>query len=139
MAELPAQLPKPKTSCRLGADTKQLHGKATRPWINTGLEPAGEPTQLQLKQQANQLIELRQGEAPSAGPPGAMGRCPQFQQWNSVGKGMGHGMAWDERDQLHLQTLSGEMTGGNQGHFLSAPRSEMRQNKPQIITACSAH
>ena len=63
-----------------------------------------------------------------------MGRCPQFKQRNAVRKGMGHRMPWDERYQLHLQTLSSEMAGGYQGNFLSAPRSEMRQHQPQIIT-----
>ena len=107
--------------------------------MDAGLEPAGEPAQLQLKEQADQLVELRQGETTSAGPPGAMGRCPQFQQWNPVGEGMGHGMAWDQRDQLHLQALRRKMASGNQGHFLSAPRSEMGQHQPEIITACSRH
>ena len=52
---------------------------------------------------------------------------------------MGHRMPRDQRHQLHLQALRRKMTGGNQGHFLSAPRSEMGQHQPQIITACSRH
>ena len=79
--------------------------------------------QLQLKQQADQLVELGQGKTTRAGPPGAMGRRPQLQQWDPVGKVLGHGMARDKGDQLHLQPLSSEITGGNQGHFLSASRS----------------
>ena len=138
-AELPAQLAQTQASRRLGADTKQLDGKAPSPWINTGLKPAGEPAQLQPKEQADQLVELSQGETTTTGPPGPMGRCPQFQQRDPIGKGMGQGMPRDERHQLPLQALSREVTGGNQGHLLSAPRSEMWQDQPQIVTACSWH
>ena len=138
-AELPAQLAETQASRRHGSDIKQLHGKAPTTRTDAGLEPAGQPAQLQLKQPADQLVDLRQGETTTTGPPGAMGRCPQFKQRNPVRKGMGHGMPCNQGHQLHLQTLSCEMTGGNQGDLLSAPRSEMRQHQPQIITACSRH
>jgi hypothetical protein len=59
MAELPAQLAEAKSSRRLSSDTKKLHGQTATLWIGTRLEPTCEPAELQLKQQANQLIDLR--------------------------------------------------------------------------------
>ena len=114
---------------------KEPHGEPQPLGMDAGLEPTLEPAQLQLEEQADQLVKLRQGETTSAGPPGAMGRRPQFKPRNPVGKGMGHRMPRDQRHQLHLQALRRKMTGGNQGHFLSAPRSEMWQHQPEIITA----
>ena len=81
----------PKAPVASTSDTKELHGQARATRTDAGLEPAVEPAQLQLKQPADQLVELRQGETPTAGPPGAVVGAPSCSQ-DPVGEGMGQGM-----------------------------------------------